>query len=82
MKIDAVRETSVNGTSVTVRKAAYCDMHTPADSDAVCYVYFDCLLNIHGKFDYWLLFHNYINRNDQLYLFKNKDLPEVCGKTN
>lgn len=40
MKIDAVRETSVNGTSVTVRKAAYCDMHTPADSDAVCYVYF------------------------------------------
>ncbi|XP_045615896.1 peregrin isoform X4 [Procambarus clarkii] len=34
MKIDAVRETSVNGTSVTVRKAAYCDMHTPADSDA------------------------------------------------
>lgn len=36
MKIDAVRETSVSGTSVTVRKAAYCDMHTPADSDAVC----------------------------------------------
>ncbi|XP_042204766.1 bromodomain-containing protein 1-like isoform X2 [Homarus americanus] len=35
MKIDAVRETSVNGTSVTVRKAAYCDMHTPADSDAL-----------------------------------------------
>ncbi|XP_064081395.1 bromodomain-containing protein 1-like isoform X3 [Macrobrachium nipponense] len=34
MKIDAVRETSANGTSVTVRKAAYCDMHTPADSDA------------------------------------------------
>ncbi|XP_069950430.1 peregrin isoform X4 [Cherax quadricarinatus] len=34
MKIDAVRETSVSGTSVTVRKAAYCDMHTPADSDA------------------------------------------------
>ena len=36
MKIDAMRETNVNGTSVTVRKAAYCDMHTPADSDAVC----------------------------------------------
>lgn len=35
MKIDAIRETSVNGTSVTVRKAAYCDMHTPADSDAL-----------------------------------------------
>ncbi|XP_063845225.1 bromodomain-containing protein 1-like isoform X2 [Scylla paramamosain] len=34
MKIDAMRETNVNGTSVTVRKAAYCDMHTPADSDA------------------------------------------------
>lgn len=35
MKIDAIRETNAVGTSVTVRKAAYCDMHTPADSDAV-----------------------------------------------
>ncbi|KAF2354546.1 Bromodomain [Trinorchestia longiramus] len=33
MKIDAIRETSVAGTSVTVRKAAYCDMHTPHDAD-------------------------------------------------
>ena len=38
MKIDAVGETSATGTStsIIVRKAAYCDMHTPADSDAVC----------------------------------------------
>jgi len=35
MKIDAIRETSVSGTSVTVRKAAYCDMHTPHDADMV-----------------------------------------------
>ena len=35
MKIDAVRETSSTGTSFTVRKAAYCDIHTPLDSDAV-----------------------------------------------
>uniref|UniRef100_A0A2P2I9J7 Peregrin-like n=1 Tax=Hirondellea gigas TaxID=1518452 RepID=A0A2P2I9J7_9CRUS len=33
MKIDAIRETSISGTSVTVRKAAYCDMHTPHDAE-------------------------------------------------
>ena len=35
MKVDAVRETSSTGTSFIVRKAAYCDIHTPVDSDAV-----------------------------------------------
>jgi len=33
MKMDTVRESSANGLSVTVRKTAYCDVHTPADSD-------------------------------------------------
>ena len=34
MKMDTVRETSANGSlSVTVRKTAYCDLHTPQDSD-------------------------------------------------
>lgn len=34
MKIDAVRDSPNNGPSVSVRKAAYCDVHTPADSDS------------------------------------------------
>ncbi|XP_043247226.1 bromodomain-containing protein 1-like [Amphibalanus amphitrite] len=34
MKVDAIRETSSTGTSFIVRKAAYCDIHTPIDSDA------------------------------------------------
>ena len=35
MKMDSVRETSANGLalSVTVRKTAFCDVHTPHDSD-------------------------------------------------
>ena len=33
MKIDAVKDSGGNGPSVSVRKTAYCDAHTPADSD-------------------------------------------------
>ena len=33
MKMDTVREPSAAGLSVTVRKTAYCDVHTPSDSD-------------------------------------------------
>jgi hypothetical protein len=33
MKMDTVRESSAAGLSVTVRKTAYCDVHTPHDSD-------------------------------------------------
>ena len=34
MKMDTVREPSAAGSlSVTVRKTAYCDVHTPLDSD-------------------------------------------------
>lgn len=33
MKMDTVRESSATGLSVTVRKTAYCDVHTPSDSD-------------------------------------------------
>ena len=33
MKMDTVRESSATGLSVTVRKTAYCDVHTPQDSD-------------------------------------------------
>ncbi len=33
MKMDTVRESSANGLSVTVRKTAFCDVHTPQDSD-------------------------------------------------
>ena len=33
MKMDTVRESSASGLSVTVRKTAYCDVHTPQDSD-------------------------------------------------
>ena len=31
--MDTVRESSASGLSVTVRKTAYCDVHTPQDSD-------------------------------------------------
>jgi len=34
MKMETVREAGPGGTSITVRKTAYCDQHTPADSDA------------------------------------------------
>lgn len=33
MKMEPVRESSANGTSYTVRKTAYCDVHTPADCE-------------------------------------------------
>jgi bromodomain and PHD finger-containing protein 1 len=33
MKMDTVREASSSGLSVTVRKTAFCDVHTPQDSD-------------------------------------------------
>ena len=33
MKIEPIRETGINGTSVSVRKTAFCDVHTPADKD-------------------------------------------------
>ena len=33
MKMDTVRESTGSGLSVTVRKTAYCDVHTPHDSD-------------------------------------------------
>jgi len=34
MKMETVREAGPGGTSITVRKTACCDQHTPADSDA------------------------------------------------
>ena len=34
MKMETVREAGPGGTSITVKKVAYCDQHTPADSDA------------------------------------------------
>ncbi|XP_064607465.1 peregrin-like isoform X2 [Liolophura sinensis] len=33
MKIEPVREPSATGTALSVRKTAYCDVHTPADSE-------------------------------------------------
>ena len=33
MKMDTIRESSAAGLSVTVRKTAFCDVHTPLDSD-------------------------------------------------
>ena len=33
MKMDTIRESSAAGLSVTVRKTAFCDVHTPHDSD-------------------------------------------------
>lgn len=33
MKIEPIRETSSNGTLVSVRKTAFCDVHTPVDTD-------------------------------------------------
>lgn len=32
MKMEPVRETGKNGVTVTVRKAAFCDVHRPADA--------------------------------------------------
>ena len=34
MRMETVREAGPGGTSITVRKTAFCDQHTPADSDA------------------------------------------------
>ena len=34
MRMETVREAGPGGTSITVRKTACCDQHTPADSDA------------------------------------------------
>ncbi|XP_006821331.1 peregrin-like [Saccoglossus kowalevskii] len=33
MKMEPVRETGANGTTVSVRKTAYCDIHTPAGNE-------------------------------------------------
>ena len=33
MKIEAIREPSAGGNTISVRKTAFCDVHTPADSD-------------------------------------------------
>ena len=33
MKIEPIKESSANGLTVSVRKTAFCDVHTPADSD-------------------------------------------------
>ena len=33
MKIEPVRETTISGTTVSVRKTAFCDLHTPPDMD-------------------------------------------------
>jgi bromodomain and PHD finger-containing protein 1 len=33
MKIEPVREMSINGTTVSVKKTAFCDVHTPPDMD-------------------------------------------------
>ncbi|XP_061622979.1 bromodomain and PHD finger-containing protein 3 isoform X6 [Phyllopteryx taeniolatus] len=35
MKIDPVRETSVNGTTFSVRKTAFCESHSPAGQDGI-----------------------------------------------
>ena len=34
MRMETVREAGPGGTSITVKKVAYCDQHTPLDSDA------------------------------------------------
>jgi len=34
MKMETVHESGPGGTSITVRKSAFCELHTPADSDA------------------------------------------------
>ena len=34
MKIDAVKDAPNSGPNVSVRKTAYCDTHTPSDSDS------------------------------------------------
>lgn len=34
MKMETVHESGPGGTSITVRKSAFCEQHTPADSDA------------------------------------------------
>lgn len=33
MKMEPVREVGINGTSISIRKTAYCDIHTPADAE-------------------------------------------------
>ena len=34
MKIEAIREPSMAGSTISVRKTAFCDVHTPAHSEA------------------------------------------------
>ena len=34
MKMETVHENGPGGTSIAVRKSAFCEQHTPADSDA------------------------------------------------
>ncbi|XP_043932469.1 bromodomain and PHD finger-containing protein 3 isoform X2 [Protopterus annectens] len=36
MKIEPVKETSLNGTTFTVRKTAYCELHSPPDTVKKC----------------------------------------------
>lgn len=33
MKMEPIRETGIHGTSISIRKTAYCDIHTPADAE-------------------------------------------------
>jgi bromodomain and PHD finger-containing protein 1 len=34
MKIDTAKDSPSSGPNISIRKAAYCDAHTPADSDS------------------------------------------------
>ena len=34
MKIDTAKDSPTSGPNISIRKAAYCDAHTPADSDS------------------------------------------------
>lgn len=43
MKIDTAKDSPDSGPNVSIRKAAYCDAHTPADSDSKPLVSADCL---------------------------------------
>ena len=33
MKMEPIRETGINGTSISIRKTAFCDIHTPAEAE-------------------------------------------------
>jgi len=42
MKIDTAKDSPSSGPNISIRKAAYCDAHTPADSDSKPLVGQDC----------------------------------------